>query len=507
MNRTNIYRYAASAAGLLLVALLCGCAPKKPQNATRLEAAPHLYPDVAGVTIPVNIAPLTFTILDEGSDFVTSFTCDGTELLAGGKNVEPDEGEWKTLLTSAKGKEVTVQVYRKNEASWQAFAPFTITVSPDSIDPYISYRLISPSYVSYEKLTLNQRELATYDEKEIYNNMLISRGEKGQCINCHSYKAYGTSTMQFHARQTLGGTLFVIDGKMKKVNLKNDSTLSAGVYPAFNPCYNVIAYSVNTTWQTFHMLDKNKVEVQDSQSDLILYDYDKNEITTVRNDPNELEVFPTWSPDGKTLYFCSAHVDTQGKTGDSLQILMLHQYRDILYNIYKVNYNPQNRSFSQYPDTVFAASKLHKSATFPRVSPDGHYVLFAMGDYGCFHIWHNSADLYVKDLVNDTVYPLAAANSPRAESYHSWSSNGRWILFASRRDDGDFSRLYISYFDRNGVVHKPFMLPQQSPEFYHYFYKSYNVPEFMKEPVRFTPQEFATCLKGEAVKATYNPQR
>lgn len=485
---------------LLSLLLLTGCDEKFPLDCEILSVQPAVFPDVKDVTIPVNIAPLTFKILEEGDAYTTRFSCGNAELLRKGKNVVPKVEAWERLLRVASGNRVKVEVFRKKEGKWVSYQPFYLYVAEEEIDPYISYRLISPSYVAYEKLTINQRNLTSYEEKEIYNNMLLSRGNESQCINCHSYKNYRTDNMQFHVRQHMGGTLFVIDGKVKKVNLKTDSIISAGVYPAFNPIYNVIAYSVNTTGQTFHTLDKDKIEVQDFGSDLILYDYEKNELQKVEADPNELEIFPCWSPDGETLYFGSAHYQMAGK--ENLQKDMVEHYQDIHYSLYKKRYNPQTKNFSS-KELVFDAAAQHKSATLPRISPDGRYLLFGMGDFGCFHVWHNDADLYVMDLQTDSVYNLKEANSSRAESYHSWSSNGRWILFVSRRDDGGFSRLYISYFDKEGNVHKPFELPQRDADFYPNFYRSYNVPEFMTEPVHVSSKEFARHLEKEAVKATF----
>ena len=80
-------------------------------------------------------------------------------------------------------------------------------------------------------------------------------------------------------------------------------------------------------------------------------------------------------------------------------------------------------------------------------------------------------------------WPLRV-NSNRSESWHAWSSNGRWIVFASKRRDGLFGRLYISYVDADGRTRKPFLLPQEDPAFYDSFLKTYNVPEMIKEPVQ-----------------------
>ena len=136
---------------------------------------------------------------------------------------------------------IELNTYVKTDNGWAKYRPIHWAVAEEPIDPYISYRIIAPSYVTYEELSIRQRELATFDEEMIYNNMLLSTGKDGQCINCHSYKNYKTDNMQFHARQHKGGTLLVTTDGVKKINLKTDSTISAGVYPAWHPTHNLIA--------------------------------------------------------------------------------------------------------------------------------------------------------------------------------------------------------------------------------------------------------------------------
>ena len=488
---------------MILLLLLFSCnKPTVPSSYTTLDELPSIYPDYIDVTIPCNIAPLTFMINDEADEYVTRLSVDDNTVTVSGKEVLPPIDEWRALLSVAAGKTINVEVFVRKDEKWNAFARFGFFVSTDSIDSYISYRLIPPSYVCYEELTIQQRNLSNYNETVIYNNMLSSVENKGSCINCHSYKNYRTDNMQFHVRQHNGGTVFVHNGTPVKLDMTTDSTLSAGVYPAFNPIYDVVAYSVNKTGQIFHTRNSNKVEVQDAASDVIIYNPVSNTVTNVSNNPDDLEVFPCWSPDGRKLYYGSARFTVQDTANTIIKEEIL-RYRDIKYDILCRSWNPETFEFGAV-DTVFAATKLGKSATFPRVSPDGRYLLFALGEYGCFHVWHKDADLYLCDLLTNEFWSLDATNSPQAESYHSWSGNSRWILFSSRRDDTNYTRLYIAHVDADGKASKAFVLPQSSPDFYPMFDRSYNVPEFMIEPVRFTPQEFNDIVRSQSVKVSYS---
>ena len=98
---------------------------------------------------------------------------------------------------------------------------------------------------------------------------------------------------------------------------------------------------------------------------------------------------------------------------------------------------------------------------------------------------------------------VSALNSSESESYPSFSSNGRWIMTASRREDGSYTRPYISYFDAQGKCHKAFSVPQKDPEHNHLLLRSYNRPEFMKEKVNVSPLQFATKAQEDAVRANY----
>jgi len=508
-----------------LGAMVMACSTKVPESFTENEALPAIYPDYANVTIPVNIAPLTFELDDPDADeMVARYAAGNVEIVCADK-MQPDIDDWHELIHSALSVQpsaIQADVYARHGDQWTHYQPFSIYVSTDSIDPWLSYRLIPPSFVSYESLTINQRCLENYDERVIYDNMLCGLEKDGQCINCHHYQQYNPQRMQFHARQSHGGTLIAYDGKLTKVNMKNDSILSAGVYPAWHPWLNLIVYSTDRTHQSFHTTDPNKIEVFDTESDIIAYDVERAEVTNVENDPNEMEVFPAWTPDGRTLYYCSAHFELSDSAANR-STEVVNRSQELKYKLYRKSFNPDTWEFGP-SELVFDPSS-EGSAVLPRISPDGRFLVFTMASYGYFHIWHHDADLWMMDLqeqragsmeqdeeqgtgskeqentpaadisLTPTPSPLTPANSPDTESYHAWSSNSRWLVFSSRRDDGVFTRPFFAHIDEDGNVGKPFELPAADPDYHRQFMRCYNIPEFMRGPVTIAPQTFADVFK------------
>ena len=472
----------------ILAILLTACTAQAPKQSGLVSSQPDITPDYRDITIPSNIAPINFRINNGGDRYVTVFTCGDKEVAVKGKYTDMPLRKWRKLQAS--GNEMKVDVYAFRNGSWEHYSPFSLKMA-EPIDPYISYRLIPPGYQSYEQLTLNQRDITTFRTKVIFcNSKIQSDNDKGTCINCHHYRNYRTDNMQFHARQYKGGTVLVLDGNVQKINLKTDSTRSAGVYPAWHPTHNYIAYSNNTTRQAFAMSGNNRIQGFDTFSDLVLYDIDRDEVSIIENDPDEFECYPAWTPDGRTLYYVSAHFKlSEEEEADHENNLIAH-LEEMHYDLYSKRFDPETGTWGPKVKVIDAA-EIGRSITLPRVSPDGRYLMFAMGSHGVLHLYNKDADLFLLDLSNGHCRPMREVNSPEAESYHSWSSNGKWVIFSTRRDDGVVTRPYITHFNDDGTFSKPFALPQRDPEHSQKFMLAYNIPEFMIEPVRISEHKFA----------------
>ncbi len=486
---------------LLAAILLAACGKKQytvPASSSDYAEKAPTYPDYSDIVIPGNIAPLNFMLTEaEATAVVAHYKgAKGGELTAGGGKdlkVQIDTTEWRALLKANRNADIEVTIYAKMGDTWRKYQSHKLTVAED-IDPYLSYRLIEPGYELYRQIGLYQRNLTNYTQTAIYENNRTFSDEHNHCVNCHNFQNYSTERMLFHVRAKHGGTIFVNGTKAEKIQIKGDSILTAGVYPSWHPKKNLVAFSTNKTGQTFHLKHAEKIEVLDEKSDLLLYDVDKNEVNLILNDTMRLETFPCWSPDGRYLYYCVADEPVDTRIPDSMQTLkMVMHYDSLLYDVMRLPFDEASGKFGA-PEMVVNCSASHRSATFPRISPDGRYLLYAEGDYGQFHIWHKSSDLYVKNLENDSIYPLTEANSADIDSYHSWSSNGRWIVFSSRRMDANYTRAFIAYFDSQGRAHKAFCLPQEDPEQNIMLLKSYNVPELTRDAVRIPVSALRQCI-------------
>ncbi len=496
-HHTITFSLATLLCSLVLVCASCGGHPSVPGDATTLDTLPGIYPDYTNVTVPCNIAPLNFMLPDnQFTACVARFTmADGTSQTYGsGTKVILPKDDWESMKQSSMDKDIKVEVYGEQGGKWISFRSFSIHVAKDSVDSYVSYRLIQPAYGLYDKMNISQRNVTNYDECVVFNNRIACDKKEGQCINCHSYQNYHTKNMLFHVRVTNGGTVFVTDGKASKVsNLKREGMISAGVYPSWHPTEQLVAFSTDNTHQWFHTSHPDKVEVFDDASDLVLYDVAQDKVTTICADSSRLEVFPTWSPDGRYLYYCSCDkwVPDSTNTGDYRL-----DYTDLRYNLYRRSFDLKSRRFGE-EELVYQADSLGRSVSLPRVSPDGRFITFAEGSQGYFNIWHHDADIRILDLQTGQMVPTREMNSSGcAESYPSFSSNGRWVMCASRRDDGNYSRIYMAYFD-GSKAHKAFLLPQADPEHNILRMESYNRPEFTVEPVGITMQELARTVSGK----------
>lgn len=456
---------------LILLLGVTACGPK-PENITTVPEQAPIYPDYVDVVIPYNIAPMNFLVEGAEGLRVSIHGSHGSLTVTGSDKACFPMKKWKDLLLSEKGHTLQIEVTVRIAGKWLKYPPFAWTVASEPIDGYLSYRLIEPGYEVWNAIQLCERNIENFKEKVIADNNLAG----GNCMNCHIYGKQSGSLSMFHLRGKEGGTILNRDGKLRKLGLKTDSMLSGAAYGDFHPSGRYAVFSSNIIIPAFHAEGNKRLEVYDTKSDLAIADFDQNRMifSPLTNKTKELETFPSFSADGKWVYFCSAPV---AALPDSVQ-----QQR---YSLCRIAFDPENGRWGTQVDTLWNASSHNGSVCFPKASPDGKYLLFTTAHYGTFPIWHRETDLRLMNMETGQTNTLPAVNSDRSDTYHSWASNSRWFVFASKRGDGQYGKPYFAYIDKNGKGHKPFVLPQEDPEHYFQTFKSYNIPELSETALPF----------------------
>ena len=452
------------------VCLLAACSSSSPKDVTIVDEQPDIYPDYVGVTIPTGIAPLDFAMR---SDSVTTIDVEvkgsqGGSLHTNGTYANFDIDAWHELLEQNKGGELTVTVCAERDGRWTQYQDFAIHVSTDSLGEWgVTYRRIAPGYEFYGHMGIYQRDLSNFNETPLIENTDISK----QCLNCHTANRTNPDQYVFHVRGEMGATVISRQGSIELLQARNDSLGGSMVYPYWHPGGRYCAFSTNKTSQMFHTANPTKrIEVYDSSSDVFVYDTETRTILldTLTMRKYWAENVPVFSPDGKWLYYMTAK-----------RQIYPTDYDKEKYSLCRVAFDAETGKLGTHVDTLINTRLTGKSISWPRPSYDGRYIMYAQADYGYFSIWHPEADLWLLDLETGDTRPIDEVNSTRAESLHNWSTNSRWFLFTSRRDDGLYSRLYLAHIDDQGHCTKPFMLPQQNPRhYYQQLLYSYNTPDF-----------------------------
>ena len=455
----------------LSFSIACSHAPK---DVVELDTLPPIYPDYCNVTIPENIAPLNFLLRAD---------CEAIEVKAGelvlnasGNEAVFDIDDWKTLMQQSSGKEIEVTITALVNGTWKQYKSFRWQVVGDRVDPYLTYRLIEPDYEIWNHVQIQQRCVENFEVNALGHYEQL----ENRCMNCHTYANQNPQLSMMYVRGPGGGAILNSNGELQKLNIPGS------VYFGFSPTGRYITYSTQKIIPAFHSLASKRLEVYDAASNVFVADMQEHRVISspLLSDSLKFETFPTFSPDGKYIYYCAA--DT---------VSLPRDIKNLQYSLVRIPFDETTGTIGTQVDTLFS----QRSVCHPRISPDGRYLLYTVADYGTFPIWHPEADLQMINLQTGAIDSLSIANSEKSDTYHSWSSNSRWFVFASKRDDGLYGKPYFCYVDSHGKAHKPFCLPQQHPTFYDNNLKSFNAPELGKGKVPFDVHDVAKAMKQEPI--------
>jgi len=419
---------------------------------------------------------LNFTIQEPGTEYQLRLAGPhgaAIELRQRSPDVRLPLRAWRQILEANRGGALRWDISVRNlEGSWITCAPFTNRVAEEAIDSHLVYRRLQPLFSHYKNLGIYQRNLETFEEKPLLRNAEFNHG----CVNCHTF-SQGAPDRFVLALRTPSGTptLLVTSNGVSRLEQKIG-------YPSWHPNGQLIAFSINTISQYFHISGPINRDIYDPRSDLGLYHVDTGTVDKppVIARPDRSENWPSWAPDGRHLYYCRA---------PALPFRQEHNFR---YDLVRVPYDPNLNQWGD-PETLFSAADHRRSAHQPRVSPDGRLLIFTATESGSFPVFRSDSDLFLLRLDTRELQPLPI-NSDVADTWHCWSTSGRWLVFGSKRLDGVFTRVFITQVDPASRFSKPLLLPQEDPAFYDTCLDNFNLPELMRGPVQISEADLVRAL-------------
>lgn len=480
---------------ILLLSACYRCHNYNDKETVSLDIPAPIFPDYADtLTLPPNIAPLNFRIKNDsfqnGPYCIKVYAASPSGELLDSMHAEAkrflcfNTASWQKLLQQAAECEgsLWVDIYACNKNRMLQYRRKIWNVSPDSIDAFLTYRLSAHDENPCMQLQVYERSMEDFSKRLLMDN----RFTDNNCMNCHTNSGNDAQRMLVHLRGEHAGTLIFNNGKFIKIAIPANYPDLRLAYPSWSRDGKYIAFA-STRIRVFPYANQFRTQdlIADTLGKILLYDVERNRLFSCPELTDEKYEFsfPAWSSDGKKLYFCRTE--------------KLSEPKDFKYDLFSISFDGNTGRFGKIKK-VYDFKNQEKSVSMPQVCPNGRYILATTLLLGSFPS-QNQGNLYLIDLWTGKGTQATALNSEDGEKYHSWSSNGRWVVFGSKRINGGTSAIYIAHFDHRGRFSKPFVLPQDEDNFYLKNTRTFLFPTLSKNRADFSLSEWEAAVKQPAV--------
>jgi len=189
------------------------------------------------------------------------------------------------------------------------------------------------------------------------------------------------------------------------------------------------------------------------------------------DDPAFVQAAAFWSPDGKYLIFSRAAAKEPYQEKQSVaQYANSPDETQIQYDLYRI---PFNEGRGGTPERIVGASQNGMSNNFPKVSPDGRWLVFVQNRNGL--LMRPDSQLYIVPFQGGNARRLDC-NFARMNSWHTFSPNGRWLAFSSK-GRSLYTQLFLTHIDENGQDSPAILVENATAA-----NRGVNIPEFVNIP-------------------------
>jgi Tol biopolymer transport system component len=178
-----------------------------------------------------------------------------------------------------------------------------------------------------------------------------------------------------------------------------------------------------------------------------------------------------WSPDGKYLVFARAEAKDAYLPGrKQAEYANDPNETPIRYDLYRI---PFRGGKGGVAEPVAGASSNGMSNSFPKISPDGRWIVFVQARNA--QLMRPDGRLYIVPAEGGEAR-LMRCNTPLMNSWHNFSPNGRWMVFSSK-SRSPCTQMFLTHVDEAGND-SPAILIENATD----ANRAVNIPEFVNIP-------------------------
>jgi tetratricopeptide (TPR) repeat protein len=307
------------------------------------------------------------------------------------------------------------------------------------------------------------------------------------CANCHSFSHDGkTLAMDLDGPMNDKGA-YVIAPIRRQMSIGDEDVMTWSAYPdkppghkttgfmsQISPDGRFIVTTLNESLYVVNFTDYRFLQVfYPTRGILAYYDRAARRIHALpgADDPRYVQTGGVWTPDGKQLVFCRAEAKEPYPKGHKWPASAGDSYETpIQYDLYRM---PFAEGRGGRPEPLPGASHNGRSNTFPKVSPDGRWIVFVQCRNGL--LMRPDSELYIMPVEGGTPRRMRC-NTSLMNSWHSFSPNGRWMVFSSK-SRSPYTQMFLTHLDADGHDSPAILIPNSTAA-----NRAVNIPEFVNIP-------------------------
>ncbi len=465
-----------------------------------------------GISVESPGDPMPIREIDERCISSTNELPGLTPEQAAGHSWKPDFDTWTAIKkgSAIQAATVTITGYPDgNLAQAVSRGQVTVQTSTDPVGAPIFYRDVPLMPAETEKGVIKPlaREAVPLIAWRLLNvgetsSRLLMEGLYS-CANCHSFSRDGmTMGMDVDGPQNDKGLYAIVPVK-PQMSIRNEDVvawstfrgklggrLRVGFMSQVSPEGQYVVTTINDSG-----VDQTQYERRKNPKDLVLNYYVANfkdyrflqvfyptrgilawySRATGRlqplpgaDDPRYVHTNAVWSPDGKYLVFSRAEAKDAYQPGrNPAKFANDPNETQIQYDLYRI---PFNDGKGGRPEPIPGASENGMSNTFPKISPDGRWLVYVQCRNG--QLMRPDSRLYMVPVEGGEARRMGC-NTPLMNSWHSFSPNGRWLVFSSK-SRSPYTQMFLTHLDEAGNDSPAILIENATAA-----NRAVNIPEFV----------------------------